>query len=571
MRVITKFLGWPSALIGRASVRTQLIVSAGLLTVLLVACGVGTVSWIKHVDRVAQAKIRLADETRFGAEAMRYHIITMSDALRGVLLNPADTTESERKAAADEGLDKVTAELREQLGSAPTIKALVERISELDSHELNALEDEMLALVKQDLPAAVAFYQDKYKPVRARETDLVTELVSAADTYRADAFVEVEQAQSLVVRSGLIGAAIICVVAIILASGLSTTLSGPIITINDAMIHLARRDFDIEIPALDRRDELGQLARATQAVRDSLREARRVEADQLAGRVAREQRAERLEGLFRSFENVILQLLGNLTGALNELEQTAGSMSATADEATRQATTVETASTHATGNMQAIASATEQLSSSIRGINEQVSQTSRTIQEGVQQSNRSNEQVNSLATAARKIGDVVEIINNIAGQTNLLALNATIEAARAGEAGKGFAVVASEVKTLANQTSKATEEIAAQIKAIQDAVENSARSIQGIAETIDKASETAIAIASAIQQQGMATQEIARNVVQAAQGTEEVSGNAAGVSQVAAKTRSAAEKVLGTTGELSKNGEALRARIETFLREVRAA
>jgi methyl-accepting chemotaxis protein len=221
--------------------------------------------------------------------------------------------------------------------------------------------------------------------------------------------------------------------------------------------------------------------------------------------------------------------------------------------------------------VQAVASATEELSASVREIGQQVTQAGSMIQEGVRQTIQSNEQVQGLASTAEKIGDVVRIISDIAGQTNLLALNATIEAARAGDAGKGFAVVASEVKALATQTAKATEEIATQIKTIQEATRLAAHSIQSVTETISKVNETAIAIASAIEEQGAATQEISRNVLQAAQGTQEVSGNITGVSQAAQQTGVAATQVLASAGELSKDGETLKAQVQTFLREVRAA
>jgi len=260
-----------------------------------------------------------------------------------------------------------------------------------------------------------------------------------------------------------------------------------------------------------------------------------------------------------------------VTAQAVELQATAKSMSATSEETMRQATTVAAASEEATRNVQTVASATEELSASVREIGQQLTQSSRAIGEAVAQANQSNEKVQGLTQAAEKIGDVVKLISGIAGQTNLLALNATIEAARAGEAGKGFAVVASEVKALANQTARATEEIAAQVRAIQEATQSSAQSIQGIAGTIGSVNQTATAISAAVEQQDAATQEIARNISQAAQGTEEVSSNIAGVSEMATRAGAAAAQVLAAAGELSNNGAALKTQVENFLREVRAA
>jgi len=358
----------------------------------------------------------------------------------------------------------------------------------------------------------------------------------------------------------------------LLAWLIGSGIGGPVVAMTAAMRKLAGGDTSVVIPAAGRRDEVGEMASAVQIFKDNMLETERLRAEQEALKQRAEQdRRQAMTALATAFETSVGGIVNGVGSAAAELQSTAGSMAATAEETTRQATTVAAASEQATQNVQTVAAATEELSASIREISQQVLQASGMIREGVQQAAQSSGQMQSLTQAADKIGDVVKIISDIAGQTNLLALNATIEAARAGDAGKGFAVVASEVKALANQTAKATGEIAEQIRAIQEATQISARSIEGITETIGKVNETATAIASAVEEQGAATQEISRNVLQASQGTQEVSGNIVGVSQAAQQTGAAAAQVLASAGQLAQNGAALKAQVEAFLRDVRAA
>ncbi len=295
------------------------------------------------------------------------------------------------------------------------------------------------------------------------------------------------------------------------------------------------------------------------------------EAQETARRQAAAARRATMIDLSGQFEASIGDIVNGVASAATELQSTSQAMAATADDAMQRAGTVSSTSDDAARDVQNVVSAAEMLTSSVSGISQQVTHASAMINESVRQATMSNAQIKGLTEAADKIGDVVRIISDIAGQTNLLALNATIEAARAGDAGKGFAVVASEVKALANQTAKATEEIGAQIRSIQEATQISAQLIQGVTETIGKVSETASTIASAVDEQGAATQAIARNVLKAAEGTRAVSGNISGVSEAARQTGAAAEQVLSAAGELSRNGEVLRSQVATFLREVRAA
>jgi methyl-accepting chemotaxis protein len=339
-----------------------------------------------------------------------------------------------------------------------------------------------------------------------------------------------------------------------------------------ALKGLAAGDRSLQVPETTRRDEIGEMAKAAQVFKNNMIETERLRAEQeMQKQQADLERRQVMLDLAAKFETNIGGIVGGVTSAATELQSTAQAMTLTAEGASRQSATVAAASGQATDNVQAVAAATEELSSSIREIGQQVTKSSGMIGEAVQRATSSNAQVQGLTEAAEKIGDVVKIISGIAAQTNLLALNATIEAARAGDAGRGFAVVASEVKALADQTAKATEEIGAQIKAIQEATETSARSIQGIAETIGAVNEAATTIASAVEEQGAATQEIARNVTQAAQGTSEVASNISGVNQAAQQTGAAAAQVLTQAGELSKSGGLLKQQVEAFLLEVRAA
>ena len=285
----------------------------------------------------------------------------------------------------------------------------------------------------------------------------------------------------------------------------------------------------------------------------------------------REARQKVLTDLIAAFDKTSTSALAATTEASGQLEVTAQTMTATAEETSRQSTAVAAASEEASSNVQTVATAAEELSASIAEISRQVTQAATAAGKAVDDAKRTDDTVRGLAAAAQKIGDVVQLINDIASQTNLLALNATIEAARAGEAGKGFAVVASEVKSLANQTAKATEEIATQINAMQSVTSDAVTAIQGIGGRITEINEIATSIASAVEEQGAATQEIARNVQQAAAGTQEVSSNITGVTQAAGETGQGAAQVLEASRTVARQADELKAQIGDFLDKVKAA
>jgi methyl-accepting chemotaxis protein len=287
--------------------------------------------------------------------------------------------------------------------------------------------------------------------------------------------------------------------------------------------------------------------------------------------VAARQRKAEMQKLADGFEAAVGEIVQTVSSASTELEASASTLTTNAGHAQQLTTMVATASEEASTNVQSVASATEELSISIGEIGRQVHESARMAGNAVTQARSTTDRVSALSKAAARIGDVVELINTIAGQTNLLALNATIEAARAGEAGRGFAVVASEVKALAEQTAKATGEIGQQIAGIQTATEESVGAIREISGTIEKLSEISSAISAAVEQQGAATQEIARNVQQAAQGTQQVSSHITDVQRGAGETGSASTQVLSAAQTLSADGSRLKLELTKFLSTVRAA
>ena len=348
------------------------------------------------------------------------------------------------------------------------------------------------------------------------------------------------------------------------------SITKPIDAMTDTMGILADGNLEVEIPSQDRSDEIGEMAEAVQVFKDNAIEVKRLEEEQKANeeRQAREKREMMLK-MADDFEGSVGGVVNSVSSASTEMQSSASSLSATAEETSKQSTTVAAASEQASSNVQTVASAAEELSSSISEISRQVAQSTQISATAVAEVEGANAQVQGLADAANKIGEVVALITDIADQTNLLALNATIEAARAGEAGKGFAVVASEVKNLANQTAKATEEISNQIGGIQTATQDAVHAIGSIGGIINQMNEIASTIAAAVEEQGAATSEIARNVEQAAAGTGEVSSNIAGVTQAAAETGASADEMLNAAQELSQQSELLRGEVDKFLSNIR--
>ncbi|MCA1392366.1 HAMP domain-containing protein [Bradyrhizobium sp. IC3123] len=351
------------------------------------------------------------------------------------------------------------------------------------------------------------------------------------------------------------------------------TIARPIRALTVAMDKLAGGDFSVVLPGLGRKDEVGGVAAAVEKFKVVSEQKAREDAEAKIrqDQIASAQRKAEMHKLADSFEAAIGEIVDTVSSAATELEASASTLTATAARGQELTTMVAAASEEASTNVQSVASATEELSSSITEISRQVQESARVAGDAVNQARTTTDRVGELSAAAARIGDVVELINTIAGQTNLLALNATIEAARAGEAGRGFAVVASEVKALAEQTAKATGEIGQQIASIQTATEHSVGAIKDISHTIEKLSEISSTIAAAVEEQGAATQEISRNVQQAATGTHQVSSNITDVQRGASETGSASSQVLGAAQSLSGESNRLKLEVGKFLDTVRAA
>jgi methyl-accepting chemotaxis protein len=345
----------------------------------------------------------------------------------------------------------------------------------------------------------------------------------------------------------------------------------PVQKLTEVMGALARGQWDTQVPFGDQGDEIGRMARAVGVFKENGVANERMQAERAEAQAERERRQTRIEALIRDFDARITETLEEVSNAAGDMQSTANTMSAIAENTSGRATAVAAATEEASTNVATVAAASEELSASIEEIARQVAQSSRIAAQAVDFANETDTQMKALSDAVEKIGDVVKLISDIAGQTNLLALNATIEAARAGEAGKGFAVVAAEVKALATQTAKATSDIGAQIEAVQSATQSSVGSIGQIAQVIGQVSEIATAISAAVQEQSAATQEIARNIEQAARGTTEVADNVGGVNTAANETGQAAHQVLDASGRLSSQADALSRGITTFLGDIRAA
>jgi methyl-accepting chemotaxis protein/CHASE3 domain sensor protein len=400
-------------------------------------------------------------------------------------------------------------------------------------------------------------------------TAMKADLVAEQQRLDSESEATIGQTEHLVLMLAIGGTLLGVVLALLLGTGISR----PMIAMCKAMRELASGNFDVVLPGLGRKDEIGEMAGAVEEFK--IQAVAKAERDAAAGEArSKELAASRRAELIRfadDFESAVGAIVSNVSASAVQLESAASTLTRTAETTQTLSSQVADVSGQASSDMQSVATATEELSASVEEIGRQVRDSSRIAEAAVVQARETDGRIGKLSHAAQQIGDVVKLITAIADQTNLLALNATIEAARAGDAGRGFAVVASEVKSLASQTAKATDEISSHIAGMQGATAESVAAIKEIGATIGQISRIATSIASAVEQQGAATQEIARSVQSVAQGTQTAATDIGEVNRGAAETGSASEEVLHSAKTLSTESTRLRAELDRFMGNIRAA
>jgi methyl-accepting chemotaxis protein len=527
---------------------------------------------LDHVVNVAFAKNEILVSARATVRTAHMDLFRMISWMTSTGANLTDATAIKSKDAALREVSQARADLDRLVGS---FDLNAEEKVKFDAARaaLNAYAESaksVIELAEVDAGTALSFMSDtdsKYAGLEA-SLDAVAALEKAVGRATVDAAADTARNTSRIFLA-MLGCAVILAVLITLL--VSRLIARPIAVMTEVMTRLSSGDKDVAVPGSDRRDEIGEMAQAVSVFKEGMIRADRLAADQAGAQQAKEARAQRLESSASRFDQNISGVVRAVSDTTAQLQSSAHSMSATADDGNRRAETVASASEEASANVQTVAAAATELSASIAEISRQVNVSNDIAGQAVKDIDRTNAIIESLAETAQRIGDIVSLINDIAGQTNLLALNATIEAARAGEAGRGFQVVAAEVKALANQTAKATEEITAQVGSIQGATQDSVKAIKGVSQTIRHISEIAEAISTAVEQQGTATNEIARNIQQAAVGTGEVSANITGVTKTASATGRAAEDVLKSAHDMAQQAELLRGEVDRFLDEVKAA
>jgi methyl-accepting chemotaxis protein len=554
------------------SISSKMMMSAGGAVLATILVGAGGLYGMSKINNAIEAQVAVGS-------LLKHHMA--ADLTRATLANDVEAAIRVGRMKRDQGPVMVQAT---KVHMAPLAMRLVKEPPALLPAELGQELVEshkaMQAFADQAEKLVELSFSDNYKATQELEpflkasTELMARMSAASD--KLEAINTETAADTAAVKNTLMTAMVAAIAAVIagLAGAnylIARSVSRPVKTVTAIMGRMAGGERAINIPMIDRGDEIGQMYAALSSFKESLSQADRLAEQQQAEAEARAERGDRMEAVCHNFDQAITGLLKSFEDVMSELRQSAQTMSDAARQTETEAKAANAASQSAGSNVNSVAGATEELVASVGEIGRQTERSSEIAARAAARASETDKQIQGLAEAAQKVGDVVKLITDIAEQTNLLALNATIEAARAGEAGKGFAVVASEVKNLANQTAHATEEIAQQVATIQGETKTAVAAIQGISTIVGEINQIASAIAAAIEQQGSATREIARNVEGASSGTQSVSTSIGHVSEAATQTGGAAKAMLGAVAKLADRSAQVQGKVSDFLREIRSA